>query len=73
MKQEISRVYNLSVGQTQDLSIILRREFPTLQIGWRVSKKPGYVIFTFNTTDPHTLVNIGERIGKFIANQSLTF
>ena len=67
----IERVYTLDVGQSQQLQQRINK-YPN--INTTIEYKPqGHIVLRIYTTNTQELMNIGEIIGKFIAEQSFTF
>ena len=62
----IERVYTLDVGQSQQR---IKQSYPNINttIGY---KPQGRIVLRIYTTNTHELMNIGEIIGRFIAEQS---
>lgn len=68
----IERVYTLDVGQSQQLQQRVKNKYPLTNT--TIKYKPQGRIDPKNyTTNTQELMNIGEIIGKFIAEQSFTF
>ena len=68
----IERVYTLDVGQSQQLQQRIKQSYPN--INTTIEYKPqGRIILRIYTTNTQELMNIGEIIGRYIAEQSFTF
>ena len=67
----IERVYTLDVGQSQQLQQRINK-YPN--INTTIEYKPqGRIVLRIYTTNTQELMNIGEIIGRYIAEQSFTF
>ena len=67
----IERVYTLDVGQSQQLQQRINK-YPN--INTTIEYKPqGHIVLRIYTTNTQELMNIGEIIGRYIAEQSFTF
>lgn len=67
----IKRVYTLDVGQSQQLQQRIKNKYPL--INTTIEYKPqGRIVLRIYTTSNLELMNIGEIIGRFIAEQSFT-
>ena len=67
----IKRVYTLDVGQSQQLQQRIKNKY--LLINTTIEYKPrGRIVLRIYTTSNLELMNIGEIIGRFIAEQSFT-
>ena len=68
----IERVYTLDVGQSQQLQQRIKNKYPL--INTTIEYKPqGRIVLRIYSTNAHELMNIGEIIGRYIAEQSFTF
>lgn len=68
----IERVYTLDVGQSQQLQQRIKNKYPL--INTTIEYKPqGRIDLRIYTTNTQELMNIGEIIGRYIAEQSFTF
>ena len=68
----IERVYTLDVGQSQQLQQRIKQSYAN--INTTIEYKPqGRIVLRIYTTNTQELMNIGEIIGRFIAEQSFTF
>ena len=67
----IKRVYTLDVGQSQQLQQRIKNKYPL--INTTIEYKPqGRIVLRIYSTNAHELMNIGEIIGRYIAEQSFT-
>lgn len=68
----LERVYTLDVGQSQQLQQRIKQSYPLTKT--TIEYKPqGRIVLRIYSTHAHELMNIGEIIGRFIAEQSFTF
>lgn len=68
----IERVCTLDVGQSQQLQQRIKQLYPL--INTTIEYKPqGRIVLRIYTTNTQELMNIGEIIGRYIAEQNFTF
>ena len=65
----IERVYTLDVGQSQQR---IKNKYPLINTTIEY-KLQGRIVLRIYTTNTQELMNIGEIIGRYIAEQSFTF